>query len=68
MGDTVNTFFNINISFISNNSHCIIFSLRENCHEYLNEIDPLELYQYWQQWCHDDYQNPNLITILCRFL
>ncbi|XP_043502681.1 uncharacterized protein LOC122524455 [Polistes fuscatus] len=40
--------------------------LRDNCNEYLNEINPLELYQYWQQWCQDDHQNPNLVTILCR--
>ncbi|XP_015190952.1 PREDICTED: uncharacterized protein LOC107074215 isoform X2 [Polistes dominula] len=40
--------------------------LRDNCNEYLNEIDPLELYKYWQQWCQDDHQNPNLVTILCR--
>ncbi|KAL2747433.1 spermatogenesis-associated protein 17-like isoform X2 [Vespula maculifrons] len=40
--------------------------LRDNCHEYLNEIDPLELYQHWQQWCQDDNKNPDLVTILCR--
>nr|XP_050861899.1 uncharacterized protein LOC127069174 [Vespula vulgaris] len=40
--------------------------LRDNCHEYLNEIDPLELYQHWQQWCQDDHKNPDLVTILCR--
>lgn len=40
--------------------------LRNICHEYLDEIDPSVLYRYWQQWCQNEYENPNLITILCR--
>ncbi|XP_077276884.1 uncharacterized protein LOC143905349 [Temnothorax americanus] len=41
-------------------------NLRKMCHDYLDEIQELQLYRNWKEWCEDDERLPNLEDILCR--
>ncbi|KAL0105961.1 hypothetical protein PUN28_015993 [Cardiocondyla obscurior] len=41
-------------------------NLRNMCHNYLDEIQELQLYRNWKDWCENDEQLPNLEDILCR--
>ncbi|XP_011698214.1 PREDICTED: uncharacterized protein LOC105456103 isoform X2 [Wasmannia auropunctata] len=41
-------------------------NLRNMCHNYLNEIQEVQLYRNWKEWCEDDEHIPNLEDILCR--
>ncbi|XP_011151488.1 uncharacterized protein LOC105190427 [Harpegnathos saltator] len=41
-------------------------SLRSMCHEYLDEIQELQLYRKWMEWCEDDEHLSSLEDVLCR--
>ncbi|XP_032666492.1 uncharacterized protein LOC116841986 [Odontomachus brunneus] len=41
-------------------------SLRNMCHEYLDEIQEPQLYRKWLEWCEEDEYLPDLEDILCR--
>ncbi|GAB1864911.1 hypothetical protein CAJAP_05990 [Camponotus japonicus] len=41
-------------------------NLKDMCHEYLDEIQELQLYKNWRKWCEDDEYILNLENILCR--
>ncbi|EGI70548.1 hypothetical protein G5I_00593 [Acromyrmex echinatior] len=41
-------------------------NLRNMCHNFLDEIQELQLYRNWKDWCEDDEHIPNLEDILCR--
>ncbi|XP_018356266.1 PREDICTED: uncharacterized protein LOC108756739 [Trachymyrmex septentrionalis] len=41
-------------------------NLRNMCHNFLDEIQELQLYRNWKEWCEDDEHIPNLEDILCR--
>ncbi|RLU24533.1 hypothetical protein DMN91_002622 [Ooceraea biroi] len=40
--------------------------LRNLCHEYLDEIQELQLYESWKGWCDENEHLPDLENVLCR--
>ncbi|EZA51014.1 hypothetical protein X777_10302, partial [Ooceraea biroi] len=41
-------------------------NLRNLCHEYLDEIQELQLYESWKGWCDENEHLPDLENVLCR--
>ncbi|XP_076643585.1 uncharacterized protein LOC143353866 [Halictus rubicundus] len=40
--------------------------LRDLCHYYLDEIDEVQLYEQWKQWCSDEESTADMSDIICR--
>ncbi|XP_033225169.1 uncharacterized protein LOC117178063 [Belonocnema kinseyi] len=43
--------------------------LKKKCHDYIDEMGPIQLYERWQRWFNNnegDSEPPDLSTILCR--
>ncbi|XP_020286534.1 uncharacterized protein LOC109856077 [Pseudomyrmex gracilis] len=41
-------------------------NLKTMCHEYLDEMQDLQLYKHWREWCEDEDYAFNLEDVLCK--